>query len=66
MEIVEETKKAKSQQEINDEYTMWCAKAGDISYKILCFQGELSFIQNKLKEINEEATELKKQKEAKQ
>lgn len=45
-------------EKINNEYTQWCAKAGDVQYKLMCFKGELEFINNKLKSINEEATKL--------
>lgn len=50
-----------AKERINKEYTEWCAKAGDVQYKLLCFQGELNFINNKLKEINDEATKLKQE-----
>ncbi len=48
-------------EKINNEYTQWCAKAGDVQYKLMCFKGELEFINNKLKSINEEATKLSKE-----
>lgn len=45
-------------EQIQQEYGRLCAQAGDMQYKITCFQGELATINNKLMALNKEAMEL--------
>lgn len=45
---------------IQRDYTQFCQQAGDLQYKIFCYQDELSQLNKKLIQLNQEANALKK------
>ncbi len=49
----------KTREELNQEYTGLCVQAGDLTYKILSFQEELTAVQIKQRNVNVEARKLK-------
>lgn len=59
MEIIKAN--PKTMDDINKEYSHWCSMAGDLQYKIMCYKGELEVVNNKLREINQEAGKIKKE-----
>ena len=47
-------------EQIQSEYQMLCARAGDMQYKVRCFNADLESINQRLVTMNQEAQQLSK------
>jgi hypothetical protein len=48
---------ARTVAEIQKEYVQVCTNAGDMTYRIKCFEQDLVKLHNRMLELNQEATE---------
>lgn len=65
MQKEETTKEPRTLEEIQAHYNQLCLRAGDIQYKLKCFQGDLDVTNQALMQINQEAAARKKLEDSK-
>jgi predicted RNase H-like nuclease (RuvC/YqgF family) len=68
LQKAEEPKKERTMQDIQQEFTALCTKAGHLDYQVFTYKKDIEILQNQMRELNFEAAALQgrlaKEKEA--
>lgn len=61
-EVGPSPKPMRSMQEVQKDYSQWCAQAGENTYRIKVLEGQLNLAYQKISEFNQEADAITKAK----